>query len=70
MVTLKLFNEDVVDSNGNLIPVNRLELYHRITVLSGCSGSGKTFLYSNLESAEINADGWSFECNKKCKIIG
>lgn len=63
MVTLKLLHEKAS------IPVYEFELFNRINVILGNSGTGKTYLANGIDLAIQNRDPWSLECNKEVYVV-
>ena len=52
MINLKLFNLEVKDDNDKEYPIYNIDMIDRVNIIIGLSGSGKTYLFDNLVSAE------------------
>ena len=66
MVTLRLYTDTIT---GTEVTSNYMELYYKINIVTGDSGSGKTFFLSNLTKAINGVDFWHVDCNKDILIV-
>jgi hypothetical protein len=68
MIELTLYNR-FVQENGIKLPVYWFKSTHKISIISGDSGSGKTLFCNMLRKAMALTDGWDFECNKRIAFV-
>ena len=62
MVTLNIYKDNVKDKKGNLYPIYNINIYDKINLVLGDSGTGKTYLFNGLVSAISNRNPWTYEC--------
>lgn len=68
MITLNLYREDVIDSNGEAYPICNINVYDKINLILGDSGSGKTYLFNGLRLAIDNREPWNYTCYNHLNI--
>ena len=70
MINLKLFNLEVKDDNDKEYPIYNIDMIDRVNIIIGLSGSGKTYLFDNLVSAETDEFSvWSYKCDVEIVLI-
>lgn len=70
MINFKLFNELVIDENGDLYPIYNINLIDKLNFIIGLSGSGKTYLVNNTKVAlNVKHSLWSVKCDVPVEVL-
>lgn len=62
MITLNIYKDNVRDDNGDLYPIYNIQIFDRISVVLGDSGTGKTYLFDAINHALNGEDPWTYNC--------
>lgn len=70
MVELKIYYSELSNKCGKEYPVYNINLIHKVNLIVGLSGSGKTFLFDKLTEIKMEPlSTWSLRCNVDIKLI-
>ncbi|MCM1223888.1 MAG: hypothetical protein NC548_56490 [Lachnospiraceae bacterium] len=62
MITLNVYKDNVRDSNNDLYPIYNIQVFDRVSIILGDSGTGKTYLFNAINHALNGEDPWTYKC--------